>query len=153
MQQGGTGLLGESVHCLAHLTREKTEQMIREWAKVRATFPPADIASVFFDAWRQTHPKADLEDVPADLVMASASGLEPRITLANAMYQLDRVSMTWVAKTGGDSARTRQQILEILNERASAAFGGLFGVPLVNVLEVNLALRKKFAEKNATPPA
>ena len=41
----------------------------------------SDIQGAFFDMWRQEHPDAQLQDVPGDLVMASASGLDPDITL------------------------------------------------------------------------
>ena len=41
----------------------------------------SDIQSIFFDMWRSDHPDVALNDVPADLVTASASGLDPDITL------------------------------------------------------------------------
>ena len=41
-------------------------------------------------------------------------------------------------------AKVHEEIVEILNERAAAPLGGLAGVPLVNVLEVNLALRERY---------
>jgi K+-transporting ATPase ATPase C chain len=47
-----------------------------------------DIQGYFFDMWRQEHPNVPLESVPADMVMASGSGLDPHITMANAHYQL-----------------------------------------------------------------
>ena len=37
----------------------------------------ADIQSLFFDMWRTDHPQADLQEVPADMVTSSASGLDP----------------------------------------------------------------------------
>src|SRR5579875_3431839 len=80
-------------------------------------------------------------DVPADLVMASGSGLDPHITLKNAYYQLDRVTDAWTKKTGKKPQEIRTIIEKILNEKASAPLGGLAGVPLVNALEVNLVLR------------
>ena len=66
-----------------------------DWKTVKAMEPVkegTDIQSVFFDMWGQDNLDADLEDVPADMVMASGSGLDPRITLKNALYQLDRVT-------------------------------------------------------------
>lgn len=104
----------------------------------------ADIQSIFFDMWRQDHPEADLEDVPADMVTASASGLDPDITLQNAEFQLDRVSAAWAAGLKRDPAAVRSEIERILQEKASAPFGGLFGEKMVNVLEVNLELRKRY---------
>ena len=38
----------------------------------------SDIQSLFFDMWLQEHPDVDLERVPADMVMSSGSGLDPR---------------------------------------------------------------------------
>jgi potassium-transporting ATPase KdpC subunit len=108
-----------------------------------------DIPAVFFDLWRQEHAAADLEQVPADLVMASGSGLDPHITLKNALYQLERVAGKWAELTRQDEARLRQEIELLLRQKASAPLGGLAGVELVNVLEVNLELRSRY-EKRAT---
>jgi K+-transporting ATPase ATPase C chain len=44
----------------------------------------SDVQSIFFDMWRTDHPEVALNDVPGDLVIASASRLDPDITLANA---------------------------------------------------------------------
>jgi K+-transporting ATPase ATPase C chain len=103
-----------------------------------------DIQSIFFDLWRQEHPDAELEEVPADLVMASGSGLDPHITLKNALYQLDRVAGRWAEQTKRQPAQVRRDIEELLRQKAEAPLGGLAGVPLVNVLEVNLALRDRY---------
>jgi K+-transporting ATPase ATPase C chain len=98
----------------------------------------------FFDLWRQENPTADLEQVPADMVMASASGLDPHITLKSAHYQLDRVAGKWAELTKRDKAAMRKEIEDILNQKAEAPLGGLVGVPLINVLETNLALGDHF---------
>jgi K+-transporting ATPase ATPase C chain len=100
-------------------------------------------AAVFFEPWLQAHPNADLEPVPADMVMASGSGLDPHITLKNALYQLDRVSDAWAKKLNQDQTAVRKQIEGLLHEMKEAPLGGWFGVPLVNVLEVNLKLAER----------
>jgi K+-transporting ATPase ATPase C chain len=107
--------------------------------------PTWGVAGVLFDLWRQAHPQADLEEVPADLVMASGSGLDPHITLKSARYQLDRVAGKWAEITHRDGKEVKKEIDDLLQQKAEAPFGGLVGVPLVNVLEVNLALRAHFA--------
>ncbi len=108
-----------------------------------------DIQSNFFDMWRQEHAAADLEEVPADMVMASGSGLDPHITLDSALYQLDRVAGAWAKDTNHDPAQVRREIQGVLEQRATAPGGGLFGPQLVNVLEVNLELRAHYG----APPA
>jgi K+-transporting ATPase ATPase C chain len=104
----------------------------------------SDIQAIFFDMWRQEHAEADLEPVPADMVMASGSGLDPHITLKNAFYQLDRVAAKWAEKTKRDKAQVRTEIEALLREKIVAPLGGLVGPELVNVLEVNLALRNRY---------
>ena len=103
-----------------------------------------DIQSIFFDMWRQDNPKADLQNVPADMVTASASGLDPHITLQNAEYQLDRVASKWAADLKRDPNKVKQEIEQILQDNTSAPLGGIWGDKIVNVLDVNLALRNKY---------
>jgi K+-transporting ATPase ATPase C chain len=103
-----------------------------------------DIQAAFFDMWLQSHPDADMEQVPADAVMASGSGLDPDITLSNALWQLDRVAAAWSKKINSDEAKLHEDIAQLLREKSHAPLGGLAGVPLVNVLEINLALRDRY---------
>jgi K+-transporting ATPase ATPase C chain len=103
-----------------------------------------DIQSIFFDMWRQQHPTADLQDVPADMVTASGSGLDPNITMENAEFQLDRIAAKWAQDLKRDPAQVRHDIEGILREKAFAPMYGLWGEKIINVLEVNLELTKRY---------
>jgi K+-transporting ATPase ATPase C chain len=104
----------------------------------------SDIQSTFFDMWRDEHADADLQDVPADMVTTSGSGLDPHITLDNARFQLDRVAGKWAANLKRDPAQVRGEIEQILQGNAFGPFAGLVGEKMVNVLEVNLQLRQRY---------
>ncbi len=99
-----------------------------------------DIQAIFFDMWRNDHPDAALQNIPGDMVTTSGSGLDPHITLQNAEYQIDRVAAKWASDLKRDPIDVRKEVEEIVQNNASAPFGGLAGEKLVNVLEVNLAL-------------
>ena len=70
--------------------------------------------------------------VPVDLVTASASGLDPEISVAAAQYQAARV-----ARARGVSV---EGVRALIGEHARGQLFGFLGEPRVNVLELNLAL-------------
>ena len=70
--------------------------------------------------------------VPVDAVTASASGLDPHISVANAALQLPRV-----AKERG---LTPKQVQTLLHQATEQRTLFLLGEPRVNVLQLNLAL-------------
>jgi K+-transporting ATPase ATPase C chain len=75
------------------------------------------------------------------MVMASGSGLDPHITLKNARYQLKRVAAKRAQQSKRDESQVQKEIEELLDQMAEAPLGGLAGVKMINVLELNLALR------------
>lgn len=82
--------------------------------------------------YRQANGLSADAKVPVDAVTASASGLDPHISLANAQAQLPRV-----AEARGLAPGTVQRLLDAHTE---ARVFGLLGEPRVNVLRLNLAL-------------
>jgi K+-transporting ATPase ATPase C chain len=104
-----------------------------------------EIRQVFFDSWLaeghdRIDPLRDLEQVPADLVMASGSGLDPHITLRGARYQLDGVVRARAQESGRGESDVRERIEQLLARHSFKPLLGLVGEPLVNVLEVNRAM-------------
>jgi K+-transporting ATPase ATPase C chain len=73
--------------------------------------------------------------VPVDLVTASASGLDPDISLAAAYYQATRVARARNLPLG--------QVTALIEQQAVRPWFGILGEPRVNVLRLNLALKGK----------
>ncbi|MGD0336730.1 MAG: potassium-transporting ATPase subunit KdpC [Candidatus Omnitrophota bacterium] len=119
------------------------------WGRISATSPQYNASSSSGSNIGPTNPAlidevkgrikalqvADPENkvpIPVDLVTSSASGLDPHISLAAAYYQVSRI-----ARTRGLSQDT---IKILIAKHTSERLFGLIGEPVVNVLELNLAL-------------
>lgn len=75
--------------------------------------------------------------VPADAVTASASGLDPHISVAYARLQAPRVAR--------ERGATADEIRRLIDEHTTGRALGFMGEPGVNVVELNLALDRRFA--------
>jgi potassium-transporting ATPase KdpC subunit len=84
------------------------------------------------EAYREENGLGAAAEVPVDAVTASASGLDPHISVANARLQALRV-----ADERGLDVDT---VLELVNDHTSGRDFGFLGEKGVNVLELNLAL-------------
>jgi K+-transporting ATPase ATPase C chain len=83
-------------------------------------------------AYRQENNLPDTQEVPVDAVTASASGLDPDISVANAKLQAPRV-----AAARGLSV---DDVLKLMDKNTTGRQWGFLGEPGVNVLKLNLAL-------------
>ena len=149
-------------------------------AVVKPDAADSDVESTFFDTWltaqvqaKKLDPLKDFVQVPADMVTTSGSGLDPDISVANAVYQKESVIPAYAAKLASDyvgrdenksltdeakkkmqddlTAKLTPQIEAIVNklldELPSRPMLGLTGdKPLVNVLQLNLRLQSEAAK-------
>jgi K+-transporting ATPase ATPase C chain len=86
------------------------------------------------DTFLVHHPYLSRKEVPAEMVTASASGLDPDITPESAYVQVKRVA----------SARrmSEAKVKEIVAKAIEKPLLGLFGPAKVNVLKLNVALEE-----------
>jgi K+-transporting ATPase ATPase C chain len=85
-------------------------------------------------AYRQLNGLSDNASVPVDAVTASGSGLDPDISVANALLQVPRV-----ARVRGLPLET---VTNLVHSHTDGRAWGVLGEKTVNVLDLNLALDK-----------
>lgn len=87
----------------------------------------ADVA-----AFLEKNPTVKQEDIPADLLTASGSGLDPEISPASAQVQIPRIAAA--SKLSEDEIRT------MVKAATTKKLLGVFGEETVNVVKVNIAI-------------
>lgn len=90
-----------------------------------------DAVNARVSALRKADPK-NAQPVPADLVTASASGLDPHISVRAAQYQAGRVARARRLK--------EEQVMEFIDAHTEWPWLGFLGPARVNVLKLNMAL-------------
>jgi K+-transporting ATPase ATPase C chain len=84
------------------------------------------------DTLLKYHPYLKRKDIPADLITASGSGLDPDISPAAAKIQIKRVA--------ANRKLREQDVAALVNRQIEYPVLGLFGPARVNVLKLNVAL-------------
>jgi K+-transporting ATPase ATPase C chain len=90
-----------------------------------------DAVKARMDALKAADPENN-QPIPVDLVTASASGLDPHISVAAALYQAPRVARA--------RSLSEDQVRELVTQFTEGRQFGILGEPRVNVLKLNLAL-------------
>lgn len=86
------------------------------------------------DTLLKYHPYLKKSDIPADLVTASGSGLDPDISEQAALIQIKRVAIA--------RKITERQVAALLVKHTQKPMLGIFGPSAVNVLKLNMDLDK-----------
>ena len=82
------------------------------------------------DSFLAANPDVKKEDIPADMVTASGSGLDPHISPESAMLQVPALAEA--------SGLSEDQLTKIVEDNTEGKLLGIFGDDTVNVLGVNL---------------
>ena len=86
------------------------------------------------EAFLEANPDVQREDIPADLMTASGSGLDPHITPESARIQIPALAAA--------SGLSEEQLEQIVADHTEGKLLGIFGEETVNVLGVNLDIAK-----------
>lgn len=84
------------------------------------------------ETFLEKNPGVSREDIPADLVTASGSGLDPHISPEAAAIQVPRIAEA--------SGLSEEEVSDIIKKHTEGKVLGIFGEDTVNVLETNIAL-------------
>lgn len=87
------------------------------------------------EAFLEANPDVKREDIPADLMTASGSGLDPHITPESARIQIPALAVA--------SGLSEEELEQIVADNTEGKLLGIFGEETVNVLGVNLDIAKE----------
>ena len=80
----------------------------------------------------QQNPSINVSQIPSDMVESSASGLDPDISVQDALVQVPRIAL---------ASRLSQNVLKkLINQYEQQPVLGIWGEPMVNVMQLNMAI-------------
>ena len=94
----------------------------------------------YAEQFRQENGLSPKTPLPADIVTASGSGLDPDISVEAALLQVNRIVAARRALGGTSATITSEKVRELIAQHTQGRDLGVLGEPRVNVLELNLAL-------------
>jgi potassium-transporting ATPase KdpC subunit len=94
----------------------------------------------YADLFRKENGLSPDTPLPADIVTASGSGLDPDISVEAAMLQVNRVVKARQALGGRNAEITPEKVKALIAQYTRGRDLGILGEPRVNVLELNVAL-------------
>ena len=87
--------------------------------------------------WIKSNPTSDPKKIPSEMLLASASGLDPHISPKAALLQVDRI-----VKARKFSDQQKQKLLKIVTEQTESPQFSFLGETRIKVLTLNIALDK-----------
>lgn len=84
------------------------------------------------DTFMIHNPSVQKSEIPAELVTASGSGLDPHISPQAALIQVDRIVKI--------RNLPREKVIQLVENQTKKPFLSIFGTETVNVLKINIAL-------------
>jgi potassium-transporting ATPase KdpC subunit len=94
-----------------------------------------NLASERFTLWLKATDGTGKSDIPAEMIFASASGLDPEISPEAALAQADRV-----ARARSYTIEQKKQMIKKINDLSRNSQYLIFGEPRINVFELNLSI-------------
>lgn len=85
------------------------------------------------DELNKSNPNS-VQNIPSELIFSSASGLDPEISLASALYQVPRIAKS--------RSLSKDIIIKLIDKHYLGRSLGFLGEPRVNVLLLNISLDK-----------
>lgn len=95
-------------------------------------------AAAFKERYEAATGEALTEEIPADLLTASGSGMDPHISPASAEIQIPIVA--------ANSGLSEEEVLQIVKDNTEHKVLGIFGEEKVNVLKCNIAIAEAIGE-------
>lgn len=140
----GSKLIGQKFEEDTHFISRPSSVEYNQYDTMGGKFPPVSSGSFNYApsnpilverieadtaSFLENNPAVEKSEIPAELVSASGSGLDPHISIESAEIQLERLQYA--------TNLSKEELESIINEATESQFAGIFAKPVMNVLIAN----------------